>query len=89
MEIPVRAHSKHRGENTMVFNQKARELLMFCGAEVNVPSHDWWLHLATSGCVADMSEDVVLTVRCEAKSVCTGLVSCRSREQMRFLRRQD
>src|SRR5258708_34402140 len=38
------------GGNTMVFNQKARELLVFCGADVNVPSHDWWLYQFTSAC---------------------------------------
>src|SRR6266478_10074439 len=31
------------GGNTMVFNQKARKLVVFCGADVDVPSHDWWL----------------------------------------------
>ncbi len=38
------------GGNTMVFNQKAREALMFAGADVTVPSHDWWLYQVTSGC---------------------------------------
>jgi glycosyltransferase involved in cell wall biosynthesis len=28
------------GGNTMVFNQKARELLAFCGVDIDVPSHD-------------------------------------------------
>lgn len=38
------------GGNTMVFNQTARELLVFCGADVDVPSHDWWLYQITSAC---------------------------------------
>jgi len=38
------------GGNTMVFNQKARELLVFCGADVDVPSHDWWLYQITAAC---------------------------------------
>jgi len=38
------------GGNTMVFNQKARELVVFCGADVDVPSHDWWLYQVTSAC---------------------------------------
>jgi glycosyltransferase involved in cell wall biosynthesis len=36
------------GGNTMVFNQKARELLVFCGADMDVPSHDSWLYQVTS-----------------------------------------
>src|SRR5258708_30243627 len=38
------------GGNTMVFNQKARELVVFCGADVDVPAHDWWLYQVTSAC---------------------------------------
>ncbi len=38
------------GGNTMVFNREARELLVFCGARVTVPSHDWWLYQVTSAC---------------------------------------
>jgi glycosyltransferase involved in cell wall biosynthesis len=38
------------GGNTMVFNQKARELVVFGGADVIVPSHDWWLYQVTSAC---------------------------------------
>ena len=38
------------GGNTMVFNQKAREALVLAGADVTVPSHDWWLYQVTSGC---------------------------------------
>jgi hypothetical protein len=35
------------GGNTMISNQTARELLVFCGPDVNVPSHDWWLYQVT------------------------------------------
>jgi glycosyltransferase involved in cell wall biosynthesis len=38
------------GGNTMVFNRKARELLASCGADVEIPSHDWWLYQVTSAC---------------------------------------
>jgi glycosyltransferase involved in cell wall biosynthesis len=38
------------GGNTMVFNQKARDVLAYGGADVIVPSHDWWLYLAASAC---------------------------------------
>jgi glycosyltransferase involved in cell wall biosynthesis len=36
------------GGNTMVFNEKARSVLMKAGPDVNVPSHDWWAYLATT-----------------------------------------
>jgi glycosyltransferase involved in cell wall biosynthesis len=38
------------GGNTMVFNDAARRLLAYCGPDVDVPSHDWWLYLLTSAC---------------------------------------
>jgi glycosyltransferase involved in cell wall biosynthesis len=38
------------GGNTMVFNRKAHELLAFCGPDVDIPSHDWWLYQVTSAC---------------------------------------
>jgi glycosyltransferase involved in cell wall biosynthesis len=34
--------------NTMVFNERMRWLLMQAGADVKVPSHDWWLYLANA-----------------------------------------
>ncbi|MCU1715562.1 glycosyltransferase family 2 protein [Pseudomonas sp. 5P_3.1_Bac2] len=37
------------GGNTMVFNRAARELIREAGAEVEVPSHDWWLYQLVSG----------------------------------------
>jgi hypothetical protein len=51
------------GGNTMVFNQKARELLAFCGADLTVPSHDWWLYLVTSACGGQLHYDTVPSVR--------------------------
>jgi len=34
--------------NTMVFNEKARRLLIEAGADVNAAVHDWWIYLATT-----------------------------------------
>jgi hypothetical protein len=51
------------GGNTIIFNQKARELLMFCGADVDVPSHDWWLYQVTSACGGKVHYDVYPSVR--------------------------
>jgi glycosyltransferase involved in cell wall biosynthesis len=51
------------GGNTMVFNQKARELLAFCGADLNVPSHDWWVYQVTSACGGEVYYDPYPSVR--------------------------
>jgi glycosyltransferase involved in cell wall biosynthesis len=51
------------GGNTMVFNQKARELLAFGGPDLNVPSHDWWLYQATSACGGKVHYDAYPSVR--------------------------
>jgi glycosyltransferase involved in cell wall biosynthesis len=51
------------GGNTMVFNQKARELVVFCGADVDVPSHDWWLYQVTSACGGEVHHDAYPSVR--------------------------
>jgi glycosyltransferase involved in cell wall biosynthesis len=51
------------GGNTLVFNQKARELLAFCGADVNIPSHDWWLYQVTSACGGQVHYDAYPSVR--------------------------
>jgi glycosyltransferase involved in cell wall biosynthesis len=50
------------GGNTMVFNQKARELVVFCGADVDVPSHDWWLYQVTSACGGHVRYDAYPSV---------------------------
>ena len=51
------------GGNTMVFNQKARDLLAFCGADINIPSHDWWLYQVTSACGGCVRYDAYPSVR--------------------------
>jgi glycosyltransferase involved in cell wall biosynthesis len=51
------------GGNTMVFNGRARELLALCGADVVVPSHDWWLYQATSACGGHVCYDARPSVR--------------------------
>jgi glycosyltransferase involved in cell wall biosynthesis len=37
------------GGNTMVFNQAARVLMQEAGANLAVPSHDWWVYQLVSG----------------------------------------
>jgi glycosyltransferase involved in cell wall biosynthesis len=51
------------GGNTMVFNQEARELLAFCGADLDVPSHDWWLYQVVSACGGQVRYDTYPSVR--------------------------
>jgi glycosyltransferase involved in cell wall biosynthesis len=51
------------GGNTMVFNQRARELLAFCGDDVDIPSHDWWLYQVTSACGGKVHYDPYPSVR--------------------------
>src|SRR5258708_19935953 len=47
----------------MVFNQRARDLLAFCGADVDIPSHDWWLYQVTSACGGNVHYDAYPSVR--------------------------
>jgi glycosyltransferase involved in cell wall biosynthesis len=51
------------GGNTMVFNDAARTLVMNLGAEVPVPSHDWWLYLLVTGAGGQVRYDPNPTVR--------------------------
>jgi glycosyltransferase involved in cell wall biosynthesis len=51
------------GGNTIVFNRKARELVAFCGADLEVPSHDWWLYQVTSACSGAVQYDAYPSVR--------------------------
>ncbi len=51
------------GGNTMVFNQKARELIVCCGADVDVPSHDWWLYQVIAACSGYVHYDPYPAVR--------------------------
>ncbi|OPA99847.1 glycosyl transferase family 2 [Pseudomonas fluorescens] len=37
------------GGNTMVFNRAARDLIVAGGAQVKVPSHDWWIYQLVTG----------------------------------------
>lgn len=51
------------GGNTIVFNEHARQLLVFGGADVVVPSHDWWLYQAVSACGGHVHYDPWPSVR--------------------------
>jgi glycosyltransferase involved in cell wall biosynthesis len=51
------------GGNTMVFNKIARELVAFCGADLDVPSHDWWLYQVVSACGGQVRYDAYPSVR--------------------------
>jgi glycosyltransferase involved in cell wall biosynthesis len=51
------------GGNTIVFNQRVRELVAFCGANLDVPSHDWWLYQVTSACGGEVHYDAYPSVR--------------------------
>jgi glycosyltransferase involved in cell wall biosynthesis len=51
------------GGNTMVFNQKARALLMRCGSNITVPVHDWWLYLITTAAGGQVYYDSYPSVR--------------------------
>jgi hypothetical protein len=51
------------GGNTIVFNQRARELLALCGDDVDIPSHDWWLYQVTSACAGKVHYDPYPSVR--------------------------
>jgi glycosyltransferase involved in cell wall biosynthesis len=75
------------GGNTMVFNQKARELLTFGGADVIVPSHDWWLFQVISACGGKMYYDPLPFVRYRQHGqnvigANTGFAACVRRVQM-------
>jgi glycosyltransferase involved in cell wall biosynthesis len=86
------------GGNTMVFNQKARELAMFCGADVDVASHDWWLYQVTSACGGQVHYDAHPSVcyRQHAQNVIGANISWTARmhrlhmlQQGRFRRWED
>jgi glycosyltransferase involved in cell wall biosynthesis len=48
--------------NTIVLSEAARQLLMRVGSDVNVPSHDWWIYLATTAAGGRMLYDSAPTV---------------------------
>jgi glycosyltransferase involved in cell wall biosynthesis len=75
------------GGNTMVFNQSARELLKFGGADVIVPSHDWWLYQVVSACGGHVHYDAIPSVhyRQHAENVIgsnMGFAACMRRLRM-------
>jgi glycosyltransferase involved in cell wall biosynthesis len=51
------------GGNTMVFNRAARNLLISCGADVQVPMHDWWIYMVVSAGGGDIVYDRFPKVR--------------------------
>lgn len=48
--------------NTMVLNERARQLLMRVGADVAVPAHDWWIYLLVTAVGGRMLYDQTPTV---------------------------
>jgi glycosyltransferase involved in cell wall biosynthesis len=50
------------GGNTMVLNEKLREMLMQAGHDVTVASHDWWIYLAITAVGGNVLYDAVPTV---------------------------
>ncbi|WP_417508916.1 glycosyltransferase family 2 protein [Methylophaga sp.] len=50
------------GGNTMVINNKARELVCKAGAQ-NIISHDWWLYMLVSGADGDIFYDSIPSVK--------------------------
>jgi len=59
------------GGNTMVFNEKMRQLLMRAGSDVKVASHDWWIYLTITAVGGKVIYDSVPTVsyRMHARNV--------------------
>ncbi|MBP2547686.1 glycosyltransferase involved in cell wall biosynthesis [Neorhizobium galegae] len=47
------------GGNTMVMNRAARDLIVRAGADVTVPSHDWWSYILVSGAGGSVHYDPV------------------------------
>jgi hypothetical protein len=45
------------GGNTMVMNTAARQLMMKAGADLQVPSHDWWIYILLSACGGNIFYD--------------------------------
>lgn len=59
------------GGNTMVLNEKMRQLLMRAGADVKVASHDWWIYMTITAVDGLVLYDSVPTVsyRMHARNV--------------------
>jgi hypothetical protein len=47
----------------MVFNAAARTLICRAGAELDVPSHDWWAYIIVSGCGGEVYYDAYPSLR--------------------------
>lgn len=45
------------GGNTMIMNRSARELILSAGADVKVPSHDWWSYILVCGAGGNVRYD--------------------------------
>lgn len=48
--------------NTMVLNERAKQLLTRAGADVNAPAHDWWIYLLVTAVGGRMLYDQTPTV---------------------------
>jgi glycosyltransferase involved in cell wall biosynthesis len=67
--------------NALVQSILGGQLLTFCGADMTVPSHDWWLYLATSACGGRVHYDGYPSVRYRQHEgnvigANTGLAAC-------------
>lgn len=49
--------------NTMVFNEKARELLIQSCVDIEVPLHDWWTYIVVTACGGQVFFDKEPSVR--------------------------
>ena len=49
--------------NTMIFNQAARDLIIKCGKDVDVSSHDWWVYILVTACGGHVFYDTKPYVR--------------------------
>jgi glycosyltransferase involved in cell wall biosynthesis len=56
------------GGNTIVFNKAARQLLVDCGSDVDVPLHDWWTYLLITAAGGFVHYDPLPSVRYRAHS---------------------
>jgi glycosyltransferase involved in cell wall biosynthesis len=50
------------GANTMLMNRAARDLIVKAGKDVDVPSHDWWAYLLTSGAGGVVGYDAIAEI---------------------------
>lgn len=50
------------GGNTMVFNRRLLEIVRKIGTHCEVPSHDWWLYIITTGMGGQVKYDPIPTI---------------------------